>query len=274
MHVISKGTSRGRWWPSGHGKVRRDIITLVERPEALSSPHRSTGAGRHGVATGGSEIATGSGEHQACAPDPGRGVGESTDHSPVVVDDRVSTRATVVDPAEPLALEDALRASGHRVTAARRTVHAVLAAADDHLVPDEVVQRAEGDVNLATVYRVLALLEDLGLARSTRLGGDTGASWELAHPDDHVHLVCDRCDAVDHHVGDAVSHLRGHLLGGHGFAATEVDLVVRGTCARCRRIAGQVPDPSDWVAPADADDHDGSDRPGEDLVERLPGRRR
>lgn len=145
---------------------------------------------------------------------------------------------------DPASFESALRDAGHRVTDSRRAVHAALVEADGHLVPEQVVAHGAGTVNLATVYRVLSLFEDLGLARSTRLGADSGASWELAHPDDHVHLVCDRCGDVDHHLGDAVSRLRGHLLDGHGFAAAEVDLVVRGTCATCRGVADDVVPPS------------------------------
>lgn len=155
--------------------------------------------------------------------------------------------ATAARPAglrDPASFEAALREAGHRVTDSRRAVHAALVEADGHLAPEQVVAHGGGAVNLATVYRVLSLFEDLGLARSTRLGIDGGASWELAHPDDHVHLVCDHCGEVDHHVGDAVSRLRGHLLDGHGFAAAQVDLVVRGTCASCRGVADDVVPPS------------------------------
>lgn len=148
------------------------------------------------------------------------------------------------DPRDPATLEERLRAAGHRVTDARRCVHDALAEADGHLTPEDVVAHGDDAANLATVYRVLGLFEELGLARSTRLGSDASASWELAHPDDHVHLVCRRCGDVDHHVGDAVSRLRGHLVQGHGFSADEVDLVVRGTCAACRGVLDQVVPPS------------------------------
>lgn len=152
--------------------------------------------------------------------------------------------APSTDPRDPATLERRLRVAGHRVTAARRTVHHALVHASGHLTPEDVVARVNDRVNLATVYRVLGLFEDLGLARSTRLGTDAATSWELAHPDDHVHLVCRRCGDVDHHVGDAVSRLRGHLDSGHGFAADEVDLVVRGTCAACRGVVNDVVPPS------------------------------
>lgn len=127
--------------------------------------------------------------------------------------------------------------SGHRVTGPRRAVWSVLSTDTGHLTVDELAARleAEGhDVDLASVYRALALFEELGIARVGRLGRDDAGRWERAHPDEHFHLVCDACGAVDHHVGELVERVRAHLDEGHGFLADTVELVVTGRCARCR----------------------------------------
>lgn len=139
------------------------------------------------------------------------------------------------------ALSAVLREHGHRATAPRLAVHDVLAAAEGHLTADEVAARVDGAVNLATVYRALAVLQDVGVVRSVRLGDDEPSSWELSHPDDHAHVVCNECGGVDHHVGSAVAQLRDHLLVDHGFAATDVDLVVLGVCAHCRGVDDVAP---------------------------------
>lgn len=141
-------------------------------------------------------------------------------------------------------LASVLRRHGHRATAPRLAVHDVLAAADGHLTAEQVAARVPGDINLATVYRSLSVLDELGVVRSVRLGDDGSASWELAHPDDHAHLVCTRCGAVDHHVGGAVAQLRQHLHHEHGFEASDVELVVSGTCATCRGVSGDALPPS------------------------------
>ncbi len=167
------------------------------------------------------------------------GHGQHVAHAP----DGVATTARS-DPASGDGFEAVLRAAGHRVTEPRRAVHAALRDSAGHVTAEEVVAASGGDVNLATVYRVLGLLEELGLARSARLGPDGSASWELAHPDDHFHLVCTRCGDVDHHVGDAVDHPRTPLRAGPGFLAAVVDLVVRGLCASCRGVADEVVPPS------------------------------
>jgi Fur family ferric uptake transcriptional regulator len=137
-------------------------------------------------------------------------------------------------------LAEVLRRHGHRATGPRQAVYDALAAADGHLTADEVAARVPGAVNIATVYRALAVLEEVDVVRSVRLGDDGSASWELSHPDDHVHLVCTACGDVDHHVGTAVDQLRHHLEDDHGFVATGVELVVSGTCAACRGVADDV----------------------------------
>ncbi len=133
-------------------------------------------------------------------------------------------------------LAERLRAEGYRSTRPRRAVWEVLVAAEDHLTVEEIDQRLQDrgePVDLASVYRALALFATLGLARESHLGDEAGR-WERAHPDEHFHLVCDVCGAIDHHVGSLVAEIRAHLDGGHGFEATGVELVVTGRCADCR----------------------------------------
>ncbi|MFP5308457.1 MAG: Fur family transcriptional regulator [Actinomycetes bacterium] len=133
------------------------------------------------------------------------------------------------------AIGEVLRANGFRVTPPRRLVWEVLVEADGHVTAEEIADRVStrgGDVNLASIYRSLALLAELDLVRETRLG-EGGARWELAHPDEHFHLVCDTCGSVTHHEGHLVEMVAAHLREGHGFVPSSVELVVQGRCAAC-----------------------------------------
>ena len=129
-----------------------------------------------------------------------------------------------------------LREQGIRMTGPRRLVWETLRHADSHLTADEITSRvnaADPAVNVSSIYRSLALFSDMGLVRESNLGTDGAARWELAHPDEHFHLVCRSCGQVDHHVGQLVEEIREHLSGGHGFVAEGIDLVVTGLCAAC-----------------------------------------
>lgn len=127
-----------------------------------------------------------------------------------------------------------LHNNGHRMTEPRRRVWDVLTAASDHLTVEAVAAAVGDGVNLASVYRSLALFAELGLARESNLGTDGAARWEVAHPDDEFHLVCNSCGGVEHHGGNLVDQVRAHLVDSHGFEATGIELSVRGQCARCR----------------------------------------
>ncbi len=129
-----------------------------------------------------------------------------------------------------------LREKGHRLTEPRRLVWAVLAASDRHLTANEIAARVNGvdpSVNVSSVYRTLSLFGSLDLIRESNLGVDGSSRWELAHPDEHFHLVCEECGDVEHHAGEIVTRARAHLSGEHGFYARSIELVARGTCADC-----------------------------------------
>lgn len=139
-------------------------------------------------------------------------------------------------------LDARLRDRGLRVTRPRRAVWRALHDADGHLTVEELAARVAEDhpgVNLASVYRSLALFAQLDLVRESRLGDEDVTRWELAHPDEHFHLVCEGCGRVDHHAGDLVASIVEHLRGGHNFEARSVELSVVGRCASCAGRPGE-----------------------------------
>ena len=128
-----------------------------------------------------------------------------------------------------------LRNQGYRLTPQRQLVWNALRRATTHLTAEEIheeVSKTVPDFNVASVYRTLTLLEELKLAKCVNFRDGKG-HWEVAHPDDEFHLVCRACGIVRHHTGDLVERIRAHLLGGHGFRAQSIDLVVHGLCADC-----------------------------------------
>ena len=137
---------------------------------------------------------------------------------------------------ETVDLDAVLRKHGHRVTEPRRVVWDVLGSAVSHLTAEQITDQAqsrEPGVNRASIYRSLTLFADLGLARESNLGSDDAARWELAHPDDQFHLICESCGIVQHHAGDLVHQVRSHLFGDHGFVVNHIELSVTGTCSAC-----------------------------------------
>ncbi len=128
---------------------------------------------------------------------------------------------------------------GYRVTVPRTRVWEALSASDGHLTVDQLsaaVHAADPSVNLASVYRALALFSELGLVRESRLGPTSASRWELAHSDHHFHVVCGQCGRVEHHGGSAVASIVTHLQRSHRFTVESVDLTVHGRCSDCRDL--------------------------------------
>jgi Fur family ferric uptake transcriptional regulator len=143
-------------------------------------------------------------------------------------------------------LVDRLRATGARVTPARRLVLAELARAEGQHTPDEGhahehpsaeqlagrIRRDHPDVHLSTVYRTLERLEELGLV--IEAGHDQGATtYHLAHAHHH-HAVCEQCGTVIDLPATVLAPLSRHLAREFDFAANLRHLTITGRCAACR----------------------------------------
>lgn len=89
-----------------------------------------------------------------------------------------------------------LQANGYRLTAPRQTIIAALRDAGRYCTAQQLYERLRGrSVGLASVYRTLELLADLGLAmKRAEEGGE--ASYLYCSPTHHHHVICTRCGVV------------------------------------------------------------------------------
>jgi Fur family ferric uptake transcriptional regulator len=140
-------------------------------------------------------------------------------------------------------LTGALRDRGLRATPQRRHV---LEAVDalGHATPEQVcehVQRRDADVSLATVYRTLELLEELGLVTHAHL--EHGApTYHSVRSREHLHLVCRSCGRVQEADARHGHALAAALEAERGFLTDVRHLALHGLCADC--AAGEASDGS------------------------------
>ena len=136
---------------------------------------------------------------------------------------------------------EALHTSGYRLTMQRQFVWDALRQSKKHLSADEIctqIRRKYPRFNMATTYRSLEVLEELGLVKQTRIG--ERAAYELAEGGtDHYHLLCDQCGSTTHIEGDHLTPVLHHISEDHGFVVSALDLVVHGRCAKCQAKAAR-----------------------------------
>ncbi|HZA60486.1 MAG TPA: Fur family transcriptional regulator [Actinomycetota bacterium] len=132
-----------------------------------------------------------------------------------------------------------LRARGHRLTPQREAIIHEVLRAEGHITPQDIarrVQRRMPAVNVSTVYRALATLEQLGVVQHSHLEG--GAGYHRAGEGDHVHLTCSRCGSADDLSSDEARSLRELIRRTHGFAPDLTHFAISGLCARCAAETG------------------------------------
>jgi Fur family ferric uptake transcriptional regulator len=140
--------------------------------------------------------------------------------------------AAVGDLSSAIAL---MRKRGLRVSAARRLVVEALLAADGPMSAEQIAEGIGGRVpssDIASVYRNLQALEDIGLVRHVHLGHGPGLH-ALAVGGEREYLTCERCAdyrSVDPHELDAVRDLIERTFG---YRARFTHFPIVGLCSAC-----------------------------------------
>jgi Fur family ferric uptake transcriptional regulator len=144
--------------------------------------------------------------------------------------------ATSVDSAVEL-----LRARHLRVSAARRLVLEALFAADKPLTAEEIAAGLEGWLpasDLASVYRNLDTLEEIGLVRHFHLGHGPGR-YSLAAAGDREFVTCEECGAFEAVEPSRLDRVRALVEDELGYRARFSHFPIVGTCAACLAARNQ-----------------------------------
>jgi Fur family ferric uptake transcriptional regulator len=137
----------------------------------------------------------------------------------------------------PLAgFADRLRRKSRKLTGPRRAILQILGCHSHPLSTGEIYrQLPRGDCDLATVYRSMRLLEQMGMAKRFDLGDGVARFELLAEGDDghHHHLVCIRCSEVVEIEDCFTAELEERIAARSGFKAVTHKLEFFGICPAC-----------------------------------------
>lgn len=134
-------------------------------------------------------------------------------------------------------LADRLRRGARKLTGPRQLVLEVLRRGHHPQTPKEIhAQLAGQPCDLATVYRSLRILADLGMVQRFDFG-DGVARFELvAEGDDghHHHLICRRCSRVVELDECFLEEIQRRIAAANGFRAVSHKLEFFGLCPGCQ----------------------------------------
>ncbi len=125
------------------------------------------------------------------------------------------------------------RQAGLKITPQRIAVYEILINSHNHPTVEEIyeeVKKRYPFVSLATVYRTVETLEQMGLAKKVCYWGSS-ARYD-ANTEEHHHLICVKCGAIRDLYMDQELSIPEEL---EGFKTEGYSVNVYGLCPDCRK---------------------------------------
>jgi Fur family ferric uptake transcriptional regulator len=132
-------------------------------------------------------------------------------------------------------IRDELRARGHRWTPQRRLILEVLDETKGHVTGSELVElcrERDPDTTPSTVYRTLAVLEELGYISHSHSA--TGREEFHVLPEaEHAHLQCRSCGRTWELDASQAAEIADPITKGFAFRPDIGHMTIVGLCADC-----------------------------------------
>ena len=139
-------------------------------------------------------------------------------------------------------LKERLKETGFKITPQRRAiVEILLKNKDKHLSSEEIYDLVRVDcpeIGLATVYRTMQLLDEVGAI--SKLNLDDGCiryEIDLSDSDSHHHhhLICKKCGNIIEVKEDLLENIESQIQEIYKFNIIDHDVKFYGLCEECRK---------------------------------------
>ena len=138
-------------------------------------------------------------------------------------------------------LKEDLKKKGYKLTPQRRAiVDTIVFNEGKHLTAEEIYDEVKKDcpeIGLATVYRTILLLEEIGVVSRLHLN-DGCSRYELVHSDEvhrHHHLICNVCNKVIEVKDDLLEEIEVKIEKEYEFKIVDHVLKFYGICHECQK---------------------------------------
>ena len=138
-------------------------------------------------------------------------------------------------------LKEELKKKGYKLTSQRRAiVDTIVDSEGKHLTAEEIYDEVKincPEIGLATVYRTISLLEEIGIVSRLHLN-DGCSRYELVHSDEnhrHHHLICNVCNKVIEVEDDLLDDLENSITEKYSFKNLDHSVKFYGVCLECQK---------------------------------------
>ncbi len=130
-----------------------------------------------------------------------------------------------------------LRDNGNRITESRSTICKILEeAGHEHFTADELYKLALNrvqDIDLATVYRTLEILESLDLVEHSHQQHGSGIYY-LKNLETTAHIVCNSCKKIKDISKNVINSVEKIIAKESNFNLIDNHFVYAGVCNNCK----------------------------------------
>ena len=146
--------------------------------------------------------------------------------------------ARALEQPELSVLTGRLRGQSRKITGPRQAILEILSRHPHPMTNREILAAMTGgQCNLATIYRAMHLLEEMGMVKRFDFG-DGASRFELVGEGDdghHHHLICTRCASVVEIDECFLREIDSRIAVRNGFKAVTHKLEFFGICPACQR---------------------------------------
>ena len=124
------------------------------------------------------------------------------------------------------------------LTKNKKNVLSFLRTNNDRHFTIEEIQNELKDIPIASLYRIVDELVEIGLVRKYVIDNNTSACFQyigdgLTHS--HFHLLCTKCSKLIHLECHEVNELIEHIEKEHGFSVDISKVNLYGLCEECKK---------------------------------------
>ncbi|CAB1243385.1 Ferric uptake regulation protein [Clostridiaceae bacterium BL-3] len=138
-------------------------------------------------------------------------------------------------------LKNSLKEKGYKLTPQRRAiVDIIIRNEGQHLTTEEIYDQVRSEcpeIGLATVYRTVQLLDEIGVI--CKLDLDDGCNrYEIIHKEEnhqHHHLICNKCSKIIEVTDDLLEPLEREIEKKYDFKILNHSLKFYGICSDCKK---------------------------------------
>ena len=131
----------------------------------------------------------------------------------------------------------ALREKGYKATPQRIAISRFVLHSHNHPTAQRIyseVKKVYPTVSLATIYKTIQILEEVGLIQELNLPKDQTRFDPNMEP--HAHLICLRCKSISDWINPLISQIIDRASTEAGFIATGQTFDIFGVCRSCDKM--------------------------------------